>query len=48
MMRVCSAAKERFEFHLHLLADAASERRAILEDLRDVARAVGTPLENWS
>ena len=47
MMRVCSAATERFEFHLHLLADAASERRAILEDLRDVARAVGTPLENW-
>lgn len=33
MMRACSAANQRLEFHLHLLANTASERRAVLEDL---------------
>jgi len=38
VMRACSAVTEPFEFHLHLLANAASERRSILEDLRNAAR----------
>jgi hypothetical protein len=33
MARSCAAVSQRFEFHLHLLATTASERRSILEDL---------------
>jgi hypothetical protein len=37
LTRLCAAVSERFEFHLHLLATTASERRATLVDL-DKAR----------
>jgi len=39
VMRACSAAKQRFEFHLHLLAKTASERRSVLEDLNARSRS---------
>ena len=37
LARSCSTEGGKYEFHLHLLAKSAADRRSILEDLREAA-----------